>query len=64
MPNIELDRMTASRANVERQVREDGPMTKPLGHRRWVIAEGYLPGWSHGPAPQMQSYETASILNV
>lgn len=38
-------------------------MDKPLGHTRWAIAEGYIPGWSHGPSPQMLSHETACILN-
>ena len=37
---------------------------QPLGHRRWAIAEGYLPGWSHGPEPMMRSHETACLLNV
>jgi hypothetical protein len=37
---------------------------QPLGHRRWAIAEGYVPGWSHGPEPMMQSHETACLLNV
>lgn len=35
-----------------------------LGRRRWAIAEGYIPGSSTGPAPQMTSHETACILNV
>ncbi|MEN6616317.1 MAG: sensory rhodopsin transducer [Syntrophorhabdus sp.] len=37
---------------------------KTIGHRRWAIAEGYIPGWSHGPEPQMISHETACILNT
>lgn len=37
---------------------------QPLGHRRWAIAEGYIPGASHGPEPQMTSHETACLLNV
>ena len=45
-----------SRREVER---EDGP----IGRRRWAIAEGYIPGWSHGPKPEMESHETACILN-
>ena len=36
----------------------------PLGHRRWAIADGYIPGGSHGPEPEMTSHETASILNA
>jgi hypothetical protein len=39
-------------------------MTKLIGRRRWAIAEGYIPGWSHGPEPQMTSHETACILNA
>lgn len=35
-----------------------------IGHRRWAIAEGYLPGWSHGPEPQLASHETCCILNA
>ena len=37
---------------------------EPLGRRRWAIAEGYIPSWSHGPEPQMLSHETACILNA
>jgi hypothetical protein len=39
-------------------------MTEPIGRKRWAIAEGYIPGWSHGPEPQMTSHETACILNA
>src|SRR3569623_351358 len=35
-----------------------------IGALRWAIAEGYIPGWSTGPAPQMESHETVSILNA
>jgi hypothetical protein len=37
---------------------------KPLGHTRWAIAEGYIPAYSHGPAPQFTSHETACLLNA
>ena len=37
---------------------------KQIGKRTWAIAEGYIPGWSHGPEPQMTSHETACILNA
>lgn len=37
---------------------------KPIGKRRWAIAEGYIPTWSHGPEPEMKSHETACILNA
>jgi hypothetical protein len=35
-----------------------------IGRRQWAIAEGYIPGWSHGPAPQMTSHETICLLNA
>jgi len=37
---------------------------KPIGKRRWAIAEGYIPTSSHGPEPEMKSHETACILNA
>ncbi len=39
-------------------------MNEPIGRRCWAIAEGWIPSGSTGPAPQMTSHETASILNV
>ncbi len=39
-------------------------MREPIGRRRWAIAEGYIPGWSHGPEPQLTSHESASLLNA
>jgi hypothetical protein len=39
-------------------------MERPIGRTRWAIAEGYIPGWSHGPEPEMTSHETACILNA
>jgi hypothetical protein len=35
-----------------------------IGSRLWAIAEGYIPGWSEGPQPQMTGHETACILNT
>src|SRR3569623_1314174 len=35
-----------------------------IGALRWAIAEGYIPGWCNGPAPQMESHETVCILNA
>ncbi|MBE0597013.1 MAG: sensory rhodopsin transducer [Desulfuromonadales bacterium] len=35
-----------------------------IGRRRWVIPEGYIPEYSHGPEPQMTSHETACLLNT
>ncbi len=39
-------------------------MSKVVGHTRWAIAEGYIPGQSHGPEPAMTSHETACLLNT
>jgi hypothetical protein len=39
-------------------------MTAPIGRRHWAIADGYIPGWSHGPAPQMESHEALCFLNA
>ncbi|MDP9020165.1 MAG: sensory rhodopsin transducer [Actinomycetota bacterium] len=39
-------------------------MTAPVGHRRWAIAEGYIPAWGQGPEPEFTSHETACILNA
>jgi hypothetical protein len=39
-------------------------MTQPIGQRRWAIPEGYIPGSSHGPAPEFTSHEAACILNA
>jgi hypothetical protein len=35
-----------------------------IGRRLWAIPEGYIPGWSHGPAPQLESHETFCVLNT
>jgi hypothetical protein len=35
-----------------------------IGAKRWAIAEGYIPPYSHGPAPQLTSHETVCILNA
>ncbi len=34
-----------------------------IGRRIWAIAEGYIPGRSNGPAPEMTSHEAACLLN-
>ncbi|HEX2566927.1 MAG TPA: sensory rhodopsin transducer [Burkholderiales bacterium] len=36
----------------------------PIGRRRWVIAEGYIPGASSGSGRAFESHETACILNA
>lgn len=39
-------------------------MSEAIGKTLWVIPEGYIPPKSHGPAPEMESHETACILNT
>jgi hypothetical protein len=39
-------------------------MSNAAGHRWWAIPEGYIPGWSHGPAPAMTSHDTICVLNT
>jgi hypothetical protein len=39
-------------------------MSEPLGRKNWAIAEGYIPGWSHGPEPAFTSHETVCLLNT
>ena len=39
-------------------------MKPPVGHTRWAIAEGYIPGWSNGPEPQMASHATCCRLTA
>jgi len=35
-----------------------------IGRKQWAIAEGYIPPYSNGPAPQMTSHEAVCILNA
>ena len=37
--------------------------TMNIGRKQWAIAEGYIPPYSNGPAPQMTSHEAVCILN-
>lgn len=39
-------------------------MANGVGRKRWVIAEGYIPERSTGPAPELTSHETACLLNT
>jgi hypothetical protein len=39
-------------------------MTKQIGRKQWAIAEGYIPAWSHGPAPEFTSHEAFCVLNT
>jgi hypothetical protein len=41
-----------------------GAIPGDLGARRWVIAEGYVPGASTGRGRAFESHETACILNA
>ncbi len=50
--------------DVEGREAGDQPPRKPLGRRRWAIAEGYIPTESTGPEPELTSHETACILNT
>jgi hypothetical protein len=36
---------------------------KAIGKTTWVIAEGFIPSYSLGPYPALESHETACILN-
>ncbi|GAB1584366.1 sensory rhodopsin transducer [Phyllobacterium phragmitis] len=36
----------------------------PIGRKVWAIAEGYIPGSSHGPEPALTSHEAACLLNA
>ena len=36
----------------------------PIGQTRWAVAEGYIPGWSHGQDPEMTSHEAMCLLNA
>jgi hypothetical protein len=38
-------------------------MSKAVGCKRWAIAEGYIPGWSHGTGREMVSHEAVCLLN-
>ena len=38
--------------------------SRSVGRRLWAIPEGYIPGTSHGPSPQLTSHEAICILNV
>ncbi len=35
-----------------------------IGKTVWVIAEGYIPPYGHGPEPEFTSHETACMLNA
>jgi len=37
---------------------------RAIGEHVWVIAEGYIPAYGHGPEPEFTSHETACMLNA
>jgi hypothetical protein len=37
---------------------------KLIGKKTWAIPEGYIPGQSTGPAPELTSHESCCILNA
>jgi hypothetical protein len=37
---------------------------KFIGKKTWAIPEGYIPGESTGPAPELTSHEACCILNT
>src|SRR3954463_5102736 len=37
---------------------------KAMGSMLWAVAEGYIPAWSNGPAPEFTSHETLCLLNT
>jgi hypothetical protein len=37
---------------------------REIGRKMWAIAEGYIPGKSTGPAPEMSSHEAICFLNA
>jgi hypothetical protein len=42
----------------------EGPAMPAIGHRRWAIAEGYIPAGSSFSERALVSHETACILNA
>lgn len=39
-------------------------MDKPIGHQRWIIADGYIPPESTGSSRQLVSHDAMCILNT
>jgi hypothetical protein len=37
---------------------------KPIGKKIWAIADGFIPGKSNGPEPDMTSHDTICFLNL
>lgn len=56
--------MAVGKKQAADQIADRRAKGKPLGSRRWAIAEGYIPEGSTGPEPEMLSHETACVLNA
>lgn len=39
-------------------------VNKSVGRRTWVIGDGYIPGWSNEPEPEILSHESAPMSNT
>jgi hypothetical protein len=39
-------------------------MEGPIGHKRWIIADGYIPPGSTGSSQQLVSHDAMCILNT
>jgi hypothetical protein len=39
-------------------------MGEPIGHKRWIIADGYIPPGSTGNSRQLVSHDAMCILNT
>jgi hypothetical protein len=55
---VEFAAYVACRVQLRRRVNAS------IGKRRWAIAEGYIPPYGHGQAPEFTSHETACLLNA
>lgn len=43
---------------------DNQPISRPLGHTLWAIAEGHIPGGSTGQGRALESHEAACLLNA
>jgi len=39
-------------------------MRATIGKKVWAVPEGYIPAWSYGKQPELESHETLCILNA
>lgn len=38
--------------------------TPQIGQTAWAVPEGYIPQWSHGKEPELESHGSLSLLNT